>query len=150
MKKYSIIFFLLVSSLTFSVFAKEPEYDGAYIKTKSGEYIELPSFEPGQNTTGYFSYICLEESGKKYPSIKKSSLRNFLLKGGYKFNYLSFHKLRIRDKSFGRYFLCFDRNSKISYRKKTRSNKAIVDIKSFDKGVIIAWINNDFWIFKIK
>lgn len=129
--------------------AAQPEYDGAYLLTKKGRCIDVPELSAGQNVSGYFSDICLEKEGNEIPSITKSNLKNFFVKGGYDYTLMSFHRGREYEE-FGRPFICFDSKKVFPHKTKNKKSHALFQTKNLKKGFIVAWIGKNLWVFKLS
>ncbi len=176
----NFIFALLFSFIAFPVSADEIEFDGAYVKKKNGDHVELveqingrgmywPNFPKG----GVKRYTILKRPKisfvveNKSKTIATEDFKGITIQGsGDDFEYFSLHRLIIKTPVEGRdMFLAVEDKDRlkpgatihypgeeIDIRIKTISSKMIYvqPRVPLDSGNYVAWTGDKFWFFELK
>lgn len=121
-----------------------PEFDGAYIKTKKGTFIEIPARTDAYKDCTYKHITPIE--------ISSSDFKGILIKGNHDFKYLSLHPAEYQDSDrYNIHRTCAISDSIIAIKSKSKTQSTYFEPKkSLSKGMYVAWIGDFLWFFSIK
>lgn len=161
---------MLLSSI---VWGGEIEFDGGYLKTAKGSYVEVKVKNTSTAKIVYDgigimqvmnmpkTYYVADKEGMV--TIAKKDFKGIAIKGQYNFSTFSFHPLQ--EKKLQKGESLFDNNGAATAEKpfyttgaEIECNKKAIGSDGYyfepktklDAGDYVAWIGGDFWMFKIK
>jgi hypothetical protein len=169
MKKLLMAMMLLTSI----VWCGEIEFDGGYLKTANGKYVEVKAKNVSTAKVVFDgvgimqamnmpkTYYITDKEG--IATIAKKDFKGIAIKGQYDFSSFSFHPLQERKLQKGEGL--FDNNGAASAEKPFYTNGTAIECNKkaigsdgyyfepktkLESGDYVAWIGGNFWIFKIK
>jgi hypothetical protein len=136
-----------------SVTNGEPDFDGGYIKTQKGTYLDIQgrAIEGGSVPGSYkaFSYIYKKDIAQ----LSKKEFKGMLIKGQYNFTQLQLHAVINNDKykRYGKVVLEIKRDL-INIRTKPFSSNGyyMQPSTSLSKGIYVLRIQDNLWPFELQ
>jgi len=170
----SVVLMLMALVSCTAIAADVPEFDGAYIKTNSGSFIEIKTKQAyttqiirGGMTTDQLLY----GSGRQVyyyvankdgiQSIERARFKGIAIRGRENFNNFSLHPLDTMKLSHGENLYenhgpggntLYVPGKQIDVRKKSTGSDSYYfePAASLEKGEYIVWIDKKFWLIEIK
>lgn len=163
---------LMLALFASNVIAGEPEFDGAYIKTKDGKYIDLKEskcyvtqiIKNGMNLMDAMSapqvYYVMDSSGLP---MSADNFVGLLIKGQYKFENFSFHPLV--ENRLGNQDRFMENHGPATNNKPFYSPGQQIDLNkkslsatgyyfqpknALGKGTYVGWIDGSFWLITLN
>lgn len=146
---------LLCTILTANIKAEEtiPEFDGGYIKTVDGEYIEMKAKDVIRRVSipnGIYIFIYYVKDKEGMLSLSNEQFKGIFVQGQHEFKGFSLHPL-LKKVSNDR-GVYYTPGEEIDFHSKSIHDTAYYfqPREELKDGEYVAWIERTFWLFSIK
>ncbi|EDN69472.1 secreted protein [Beggiatoa sp. PS] len=129
----------------------EPEYDGLYVKTKSGEYIEIKKRSTATNFLGDMLF-CSNNTNETLPKFDINNIDGIYVRGPYNFSNLFVQKPVEKQiyKELIRY--CAPKYSEIATKQKynPQDNSMLIRLSQHYGTKVSVMVDGYLWVFEIE